>query len=116
MPTIDTTQPVIGPAKPTEGTTTVKKNDALGKDEFLKLLVAQMKHQDPLNPMNGQEMAAQFAQFSSVEQLVNMNDTLAKIRELLTPAPDTTTDGSQTTDGTDAAQQTEGKDAPKAAA
>jgi flagellar basal-body rod modification protein FlgD len=48
----------------------------LGKDEFLKLLVAQMKHQDPMKPMDGQEMAAQLAQFSSVEQLVNINTKL----------------------------------------
>ena len=97
MPTIDTTAPVIGPAAPTQPKATTKKNDSLGKDEFLKLLVAQMKNQDPLNPMDGQQMAAQLAQFSSVEQLVTANDTLAKIRELLstatTPAPDGPADG-----------------------
>ena len=49
----------------------------MGKDEFLKLFVAQMRHQDPLNPLEGQEMAAQLAQFSSVEQLIRMNETLA---------------------------------------
>ena len=63
---------------------------------FLKLLVAQMKNQDPMNPMDGQEMAAQLAQFTSVEQLINANDTLAKIRELLSaPAPTAPTDESQ---------------------
>ena len=96
MATIDnsTYTPPVGPAAPTTQNTTKKANDALGKDEFMKLLVAQMKNQDPLNPMDGQEMAAQLAQFSSVEQLQNANDTLAKIRDLLsgatTPAP---TDG-----------------------
>ena len=49
---------------------------AMGKEEFLKLFVAQMKNQDPLNPMEGQEMAAQLAQFSSVEQLINLNQQL----------------------------------------
>jgi flagellar basal-body rod modification protein FlgD len=49
---------------------------ALGKDQFLKLLVAQMKNQDPLNPMDGTQMASQLAQFSSVEQLQAMNTTL----------------------------------------
>lgn len=50
---------------------------ALGKNEFLQLLVAQLRHQDPLNPADGQEFAAQLAQFSSVEQLMQINDTLA---------------------------------------
>lgn len=48
----------------------------LGKDEFLKMLVAQLQNQDPLNPMNGDQMAAQLAQFSSLEQLTNINDAL----------------------------------------
>lgn len=48
----------------------------LGKNEFIKLLVAQMTHQDPLNPLDGQQMAAQLAQFSSVEQLMNLGTKL----------------------------------------
>jgi flagellar basal-body rod modification protein FlgD len=55
----------------------------MGKDAFLKLLVAQLKNQDPLAPSDGKEMAAQLAQFTSVEQLVSMNDTLAQIRDAL---------------------------------
>lgn len=53
-----------------------KPNDTMGKEEFLKLFVAQMKNQDPLNPMQGEELAAQLAQFSSVEQLINLNQQL----------------------------------------
>src|SRR5690554_8238994 len=49
----------------------------LGKQEFLELLVAQLRHQDPLNPMQPQDMAAQLAQFSSVEQLITLNDQMA---------------------------------------
>lgn len=49
----------------------------MGKDEFIKLLVAQMQHQDPLNPSDGKEMAAQLAQFSSLEQLMNINSSLS---------------------------------------
>ncbi|MEQ8329960.1 MAG: flagellar hook capping FlgD N-terminal domain-containing protein [Longimicrobiales bacterium] len=49
----------------------------MGKEEFLQLLVAQLKNQDPLNPSNPEEMASQLAQFSSLEQLVNVNDQLA---------------------------------------
>jgi len=48
----------------------------LGKNEFIKLLVAQMQHQDPLSPMDGQQMAAQLAQFSSVEQLMSLGTKL----------------------------------------
>ena len=49
----------------------------LGKDQFLELLVAQLNNQNPLEPMDGQEIATQLAQFTSVEQLTNMNDELA---------------------------------------
>jgi flagellar basal-body rod modification protein FlgD len=49
---------------------------AMGKDQFLKLLLAQMKNQDPMNPMAGDQMATQLATFSSLEQLQNINATL----------------------------------------
>jgi flagellar basal-body rod modification protein FlgD len=45
----------------------------MGKEEFLRLLVTQLSNQDPLNPMNGHDFAAQLAQFSSVEQLINIS-------------------------------------------
>lgn len=51
-------------------------NPTLGKQEFLQLLVAQLKHQDPMNPSNPEDMAAQLAQFSSVEQLIGINEQL----------------------------------------
>ncbi len=51
-------------------------NNDLGKEAFLRLLVTQLSNQDPMNPMKGQEFAAQLAQFSSVEQLTNINKTL----------------------------------------
>ena len=54
----------------------VNPKSTMGKDEFLKLLVAQMKNQDPMNPSGGDQMAAQLAQFSSLEQLQNINSTL----------------------------------------
>ena len=56
-------------------------NGVMGKDAFLQLLVAQLKHQDPLAPQDGAQMAAQLAQFSSVEQLQAANETLAQIRD-----------------------------------
>jgi flagellar basal-body rod modification protein FlgD len=48
----------------------------MGKDQFLQLLVAQLKNQDPMNPSNAQDMAAQLAQFSSLEQLTQIGSTL----------------------------------------
>jgi flagellar basal-body rod modification protein FlgD len=51
------------------------KND-LGKEDFLKLFVAQLQHQDPLNPDDGAEMAAKLAQFNGVEQMINANKKL----------------------------------------
>lgn len=55
----------------------MNKKGALDKNAFLKLLVTQMKNQDPLNPASSDQMAAQLAQFSSLEQLQTMNATLA---------------------------------------
>lgn len=49
----------------------------LGQTEFLTLLVNQLQHQDPLNPMDSQQFAVQLAQFSSLEQLININKTLS---------------------------------------
>lgn len=51
-------------------------NNDMDKEAFLQLLVTQLSNQDPMNPMKGQEFAAQLAQFSSVEQLTNVNKKL----------------------------------------
>src|SRR5690625_3699286 len=53
-----------------------KAGGDLGKDEFLQLLVTQLRHQDPLNPMQAEDFAAQLAQFSSLEQLIDANTRL----------------------------------------
>lgn len=60
----------------------IADNAQLGKDEFLKLLVAQLEHQDPLNPMDNAEMIAQTAQFSQVEQLTKVVSLLEKMVSL----------------------------------
>ncbi len=53
----------------------------MGKDDFLKLYLEQLKNQDPMDPMDTNEMSAQMSQFSTVEQLVLGNETLTKIAE-----------------------------------
>lgn len=52
------------------------QENTLGKDDFFKMLLAQIQNQDPLNPMDGTAFSAQLAQFSSLEQLSNINDQL----------------------------------------
>ena len=51
-------------------------SNILGKDDFLNLLVTQLRHQDPLSPMESAEFTSQLAQFSSLEQMNNVNTNL----------------------------------------
>ncbi len=57
-------------------------NSIVGKDGFLQLLLLQMRHQDPLNPMNNEQMLSQLAQFSSLEQMSQLNETFSKSSEM----------------------------------
>ena len=58
-------------------------NGGLGRESFLRLLVTQLQHQDPLKPQADGEFIAQLAQFSSLEQLQQMQATLESIRVAL---------------------------------
>lgn len=62
----------------------VTGKDELGKEDFLKLLVAQLEAQDPLSPLEGQEFTAQLAQFSSLEQIVQVNENLESLLDFET--------------------------------
>jgi flagellar basal-body rod modification protein FlgD len=55
----------------------------LGKDDFLKLLITQLSHQDPTQPLEDKEFVAQMAQFSTLEQMTNMTGELSKVLGLL---------------------------------
>jgi flagellar basal-body rod modification protein FlgD len=60
-------------------------NDKMDKDAFMRLMMAQMKNQDPTNPLKSHEMAAQLAQFSGLEQMQNMNTTLTEMKNAQKP-------------------------------
>ena len=57
------------------------KKDQMGKDEFLKLLTVQLSKQDPLSPMKNTEFIAQMAQFTSLEQIKNLNNEVGNLRK-----------------------------------
>lgn len=63
-------------AKP-EKAREIKKT--LGKDDFLRIMITQMKNQDPTKPFDAEQMASQMAQYASVEQLQNMNQNMGKM-------------------------------------
>ena len=65
----------LGQTRPVQNT--------LGKDDFLKLLITQLSHQDPTQPLEDREFVAQMAQFSTLEQMTNMTGELSKVLGLL---------------------------------
>ena len=80
MSTVNATNPltmVTTSSTPAAGSTAASANQAQQEQaQFLKLLVAQLKGQNPLDPKDGTEFISQLAQFSSLEQLINIRTTL----------------------------------------
>ncbi len=59
--------------------TGTRPGSSLGKDDFLKLLVTQLQHQDPLNPMDDMQFMQQMAQFSTLEQITNVGTEIQRL-------------------------------------
>lgn len=78
MSTIPATNGASGASSAT--TNTARENASLNYDDFLRLMVAQLRNQDPLNPTDSAQYMSQIAQFSTVEQSINTN---AKLDQLL---------------------------------
>ncbi len=62
--------------------TSAKDSLAMGKDQFMKLLVAQLRYQDPMKPVENTEFVTQLAQLNAVEQMTLVNQTLKELVEL----------------------------------
>ncbi len=72
---------ILGQAEREFGGSTTYGKSELDKEDFLTLLVVQLTHQDPLNPMDDKEFTAQLAEFSSLEQLTNINEGIDSLGE-----------------------------------
>lgn len=80
---IDSVTGATGATTNTTGAVTSLKGDAVGRDAFLKLLVTQLQHQNPLEPQPDGEFLAQLAQFSSLESLQDIQKDMAALRSLV---------------------------------
>ncbi len=74
MPTVPSTTQASGTTPQTTST-----GPSLGKDDFLKLLVGQLRNQDPMNPTSDTDFIGQMAQFSQLEQTTNMANANAEL-------------------------------------
>jgi flagellar basal-body rod modification protein FlgD len=72
----------IGLFSQSTGKVSGSANGQLGKSDFLKMLTTQMRYQDPLNPMDNTQMVAQMAQFSQLEQMLNMSNAFTGLQSV----------------------------------
>ncbi len=79
MNTVDSMSPASNQQNTGQTTAKTESIQEIGKDEFLKLLVAQLKNQDPMNPVDNDQFIAQLATFSSLEQLISINEAVSRL-------------------------------------
>ncbi|KOA81334.1 flagellar hook assembly protein FlgD [Bacillus altitudinis] len=81
MATVDATNRTAAQADTSSNT--AKKTDTLGRDQFLKILLTQLQNQDPTNPIDDREFVTQLATFSSLEQQMNMNESITQMNQIM---------------------------------
>ena len=80
-------EPIIA-APPTEAQSLSRSRSEDQKSQFLQLLIAQLKGQDPMNPTEGTEFVTQLAQFSSLEELISIREVMEKVEQHLSSRED----------------------------
>ncbi|MGD7060208.1 flagellar hook assembly protein FlgD [Bacillus altitudinis] len=81
MATVDATNRTT--ATTDTSSSAAKKTDTLGRDQFLKILLTQLQNQDPTNPIDDREFVTQLATFSSLEQQMNMNESITQMNQIM---------------------------------
>jgi flagellar basal-body rod modification protein FlgD len=87
MSTIEGLNSILTEQTTQAASATAESSEAIGKDEFLKLLVSQLQNQDPMNPISNEQFITQLATFSSLEQLISINQAVNQLVENATPSP-----------------------------
>jgi len=82
--TVNRTSSVPDTTSAASGSKATSTNASLGKDDFLKILVAQMQNQDPMNPTDSTQSIAQLASFSSLEQMTNIATAMNTLNKSMT--------------------------------
>jgi flagellar basal-body rod modification protein FlgD len=70
------------------------------EDTFLTLLVSQLKNQDPLSPTDGTQFVSELAQFSSLEQLITINQNVASVSKVVSPSTSVSATGNSSNSST----------------
>ncbi len=83
MSSVDALGSILTDATYQQGASTSNSTSSqeIGKSEFLKLLVTQLQNQDPMNPIKNEDFIAQLATFSSLEQLISINQAVTKLAD-----------------------------------